>query len=102
MSQIQSPCTLICQIDLKTGYCYGCARTGDEITNWVNYSDNERTSIMSTLEDRLKTIEKKPRKITKRQKLKQEKLENATNIDTSNHDYSILQFMKKLEGDQKS
>jgi len=99
---MQSPCVLICQIDLKTGYCHGCARTGNEITNWVNYSDQEREQIMSELETRSKSIESKPRKITKRQMLKQNKTPTEQSLDTSNHDYSLLKFMEDLKRDQGS
>lgn len=73
MSGIESPCTLVCSIDLKTGYCFGCGRTGSEITQWVNYSSQERRKIMETLDSRLEDVEQKPRRITRRQKMKQKK-----------------------------
>jgi len=76
MANIQSPCTLICSIDMKTGYCFGCGRTRDEISSWMNYSDQERSNIMSGLDARLETVERKPRRKTRRQRMKRER-ENA-------------------------
>ncbi|MEM8878798.1 MAG: DUF1289 domain-containing protein, partial [Pseudomonadota bacterium] len=29
-----SPCVGLCRLDEATGYCLGCARTGDEIADW--------------------------------------------------------------------
>ena len=60
---------------MKTGYCFGCARTRDEIAGWMGYSDKERSEIMNTLEDRLETIERKPRRVTKRRRMRQEQTE---------------------------
>lgn len=68
-----SPCILICSIDLKTGYCFGCGRTRDEIAGWIDYSDAERQSIMDTLATRLETLERKPRRETRRQRIAKER-----------------------------
>lgn len=73
MSTIQSPCTLVCSIDMKTGYCFGCARTGNEIASWMSYSNDERSKIMSQLDARMETIEHKPRRETKRQRMARER-----------------------------
>ncbi len=66
---VQSPCVLICSIDMKTGYCFGCGRTRDEISGWMNYTDAERTEIMNGLEARLETVERKPRRETRRSRM---------------------------------
>jgi predicted Fe-S protein YdhL (DUF1289 family) len=66
-----SPCTLVCSIDLKTGYCFGCGRTRDEIAGWMDYTDMERRALMDTLPARLETVERKPRRETRRQRLAQ-------------------------------
>lgn len=66
---MQSPCILICQIDDKTGYCFGCGRTRGEITGWVDYSDAERSAIMAVLPSRLEGVERRPRRITRRQRM---------------------------------
>lgn len=66
-----SPCTLVCSIDLKTGYCFGCGRTRDEIAGWMDYTDTERLALMEALPARLETVERKPRRETRRQLLAQ-------------------------------
>lgn len=73
MSSVKSPCVLICSIDMKTGYCFGCGRTRDEIAGWMNYTDQERIGIMETLDARLETVEHKPRRETKRQRIRRER-----------------------------
>jgi uncharacterized protein len=66
MSTIESPCILICSIDAKTGYCFGCGRTMDEISAWGTMTSQRRREIMSTLAARLETVERKPRRETRR------------------------------------
>ena len=78
MSTIQSPCVLICSIDMKTGYCFGCGRTRDEISGWMTYTHDERKEIMDGLDARLETVEKKPRRETRRKRMAREKVENAS------------------------
>jgi len=69
MSTMISPCILVCSIDDKTGYCFGCGRTRGEIGGWMGYADHERREIMNALPARLALIERKPRRETKRQRL---------------------------------
>lgn len=73
MSGIESPCILVCSIDLKTGYCFGCGRTRDEIGDWMAYSPEKRREVMALLPERLETVERKPRRETRRQRLAREK-----------------------------
>lgn len=54
---MESPCILVCSIDMKTGYCFGCGRTRDEIAGWTSYTDQQRRSIMEGLPARLETVE---------------------------------------------
>ena len=54
---IQSPCKLICELDLEKSLCKGCGRSREEITKWTRYSDAQRAFIMTELEGRLKTLE---------------------------------------------
>lgn len=68
-----SPCTLVCSIDIKTGYCFGCGRTRDEITAWIDYSDAERHGVMAALPARLETVERRPRRETRRQRIAKER-----------------------------
>ncbi|TWF49767.1 DUF1289 domain-containing protein [Neorhizobium alkalisoli] len=64
-----SPCILVCSIDMKTGYCFGCGRTRDEIAGWMDFSDAERRSLMEILPARLETVERKPRRETRRRRM---------------------------------
>lgn len=66
---IESPCILVCSIDMKTGYCFGCGRTRDEIGDWMTMSPAERRSVMETLPARLETVERKPRRETRRTRM---------------------------------
>jgi uncharacterized protein len=66
---MQTPCILICQIDMKTGFCFGCGRTRDEISGWVEFSDQERADLMRVLPARMDGIEKRPRRETRRRKM---------------------------------
>jgi len=73
MAEIASPCILVCSIDMTTGYCFGCGRTRDEIAGWMNYTATEREEIMGSLEARLATVERKPRRETRRRRLARER-----------------------------
>lgn len=73
---MESPCILICSIDMNTGYCFGCGRTGDEIGSWTSYTDAERRAIMVTLPARLETVERKPRRETRRSRMAKERETN--------------------------
>ena len=57
MNAMISPCTLICSIDMKTGFCVGCGRTGNEIAGWTGFTDEERVQLMDLLPTRLDTVE---------------------------------------------
>ncbi|ATN34712.1 DUF1289 domain-containing protein [Rhizobium sp. ACO-34A] len=70
---MESPCILVCSIDMKTGYCFGCGRTRDEIAGWIGYTDQERRSIMEGLPARLETVERKPRRETRRARMARER-----------------------------
>ena len=63
---MESPCILVCSIDMKTGYCFGCGRTRDEIAGWIDMTDDGRRAIMAQLPARLETVERKPRRETRR------------------------------------
>lgn len=49
---IESPCNKVCTIDVRSGFCTGCARTIDEIARWGTMSDGERARIMAELSAR--------------------------------------------------
>ncbi len=66
---IESPCILVCAIDMKTGYCFGCGRTKEEIGDWLTMTTGERRSVMELLPARLETVERRPRRETRRQRI---------------------------------
>jgi uncharacterized protein len=66
---IESPCILVCSIDMKTGYCFGCGRTRDEIGDWMTMTPGERHSVMETLPTRLESVERRPRRETRRARM---------------------------------
>ncbi|MGE0279397.1 MAG: DUF1289 domain-containing protein [Rhizobiaceae bacterium] len=70
---MESPCILVCSIDMRTGYCFGCGRTRDEIAAWTGYSSGERRAIMALLPGRLDTVERKPRRETRRARMARER-----------------------------
>ncbi|SMN00118.1 hypothetical protein SPONL_1088 [uncultured Candidatus Thioglobus sp.] len=48
---IKTPCVGICKYN-KENYCVGCKRSSNEISGWINYSDDLREAIMQDLEQR--------------------------------------------------
>ncbi len=58
MTQIESPCRLVCTLDLHTDWCLGCGRTRDEIARWVQMSADEREATLARLPARLAQLEK--------------------------------------------
>lgn len=72
MSTISSPCILICSIDQTTGHCFGCGRTGGEITGWMDMPEAERQRLMAEeLPARVAKLERKPRRVTRRNRVRQ-------------------------------
>jgi predicted Fe-S protein YdhL (DUF1289 family) len=71
---METPCILVCSIDMKTGYCFGCGRTRDEVGAWSLYTAQERRDIMDSLPARLETLERKPRRETRRTRMARERV----------------------------
>jgi uncharacterized protein len=46
---VPSPCTSVCRMNERTGWCEGCARTLDEIAAWSAMSDSEKTILWDEL-----------------------------------------------------
>lgn len=46
---VPSPCINLCQMDPATGWCLGCHRTIDEITNWGRLDDSSKQHILLRL-----------------------------------------------------
>ena len=63
---IESPCILVCSIDMKTGFCFGCGRTREEIGYWSMITPERRREVMAQLSARLETVERRPRRETRR------------------------------------
>ncbi|WP_265518728.1 DUF1289 domain-containing protein [Nitratireductor luteus] len=74
---IESPCILVCSIDSKTGYCFGCGRTREEIGSWMAMEPARRRAVMADLPARLETVERKPRRETRRSRLARLREENG-------------------------
>lgn len=72
---IESPCISLCAIDPRSGYCFGCGRTGEEIGAWIAFSPEQRRAVMDTLPARMATIERPARRGTKRRRLERERTE---------------------------
>lgn len=54
LRSIASPCTNVCRINRRTGWCEGCRRTMDEISRWPHANDDERRAILARLPERTK------------------------------------------------
>lgn len=55
---IESPCKLICELDIAEGLCTGCGRTREEIATWTRISRAERAFVMTQLKSRLEKLER--------------------------------------------
>jgi len=75
LAAIESPCILVCSIDMKTGYCFGCGRTRDEIGAWLSMTPETRRAVMAELPARLETVERRPRRETRRSRIARERAE---------------------------
>jgi predicted Fe-S protein YdhL (DUF1289 family) len=62
--QIESPCKLICKLDLDKGLCTGCGRSRDEIGGWLSFSPAKRAFIMTQLDKRLENLDEGDNKKT--------------------------------------
>jgi predicted Fe-S protein YdhL (DUF1289 family) len=46
-----TPCVKICR--LQNGYCIGCKRSEEELSNWFWYTEEKRLQIMEELNMRV-------------------------------------------------
>ena len=46
---VPSPCTQVCRIDERTGWCEGCARSLNEIAAWSAMSDDDKRAVWNAL-----------------------------------------------------
>lgn len=73
MASIELPCILVCSMDMATGFCFGCGRTRDEIAEWIGMSSEARRAVMERLAGRLATMERRPRRETRRTRIARER-----------------------------
>jgi predicted Fe-S protein YdhL (DUF1289 family) len=73
MAAIESPCILVCSVDMVTGYCFGCGRTREEIGGWIGMTPLQRRTVMDALPARLETVERRPRRETRRTRMARER-----------------------------
>jgi len=52
-----SPCKLVCSMEKKSGLCFGCGRTSDEIAQWTLLSESKRKQILSELPARMPPLD---------------------------------------------
>lgn len=46
--KIKSPCQLICTYD-EDMVCVGCYRSAEEVSNWDNYTDEQKLRVLETI-----------------------------------------------------
>jgi len=51
MTQIKSPCKLICKYN-EEGICVACKRSREEIAKWPDYSDEEKLEAFKRIIER--------------------------------------------------
>ena len=73
MAAIESPCILVCSIDMASGHCFGCGRTREEIGAWLDMTAHARREVMALLPARLSTLERLPRRETRRSRMMRER-----------------------------
>jgi predicted Fe-S protein YdhL (DUF1289 family) len=49
-------CIKVCAAHWGRGWCFGCGRTGAEITHWFRYTDAEREAVLAALPGRLAAL----------------------------------------------
>ena len=49
---VSSPCTSVCRMDARTGWCEGCLRTLDEIAAWSGFDDADKRRLWLLLGQR--------------------------------------------------
>ena len=60
MADIPSPCNRICVIDEPTGWCRGCWRTLDEISQWERSTPEQKHALLALCAERRALIPELP------------------------------------------
>ncbi len=50
--KIESPCIKVCKINEQTGFCEGCKRTLEEISEWQKMPDKVKELVLANLKIR--------------------------------------------------
>lgn len=58
MTRIESPCVLVCTMDLATDWCLGCGRSRDEIAGWTRMTPRQRAAVMARLPERMARLQR--------------------------------------------
>ena len=53
---VETPCILVCQLDLESGLCAGCGRSREEIARWSRYTPDHRREVMAALPARMEAV----------------------------------------------
>ncbi len=54
---VASPCTGVCRLDPRSGWCVSCLRSRSEIAGWGSGDDRDRRNILASLEGRRQALE---------------------------------------------
>ncbi len=49
---VASPCTSVCRMNARTGWCEGCLRTLSEIAAWSTLNDADKRQVWWLLDQR--------------------------------------------------
>ncbi|MDO9313756.1 MAG: DUF1289 domain-containing protein [Burkholderiaceae bacterium] len=55
-SSVPSPCVGVCRMDEAAGWCAGCLRTREEITDWGKLMDRDKLAIWKRLTQRRRDL----------------------------------------------
>ena len=47
-----SPCIGLCKLDVETGFCIGCLRTGQEIAMWSQIDNKQVRQVLKEIKSR--------------------------------------------------
>ena len=53
-TDIPSPCSSVCTMDARSGWCQGCLRTLDEIAQWASMDDARKRAVWARIGQRTK------------------------------------------------
>ncbi len=53
VTEVPSPCMSVCRMDAVTGWCEGCRRTLEEVSDWGRLDEGGKRAIWALIEERL-------------------------------------------------